>query len=38
MPHSDIHKKKAKKNWTVLALILGFILLIYVVSIIRMSA
>lgn len=37
MPHSDIHKKKSKKNWMVMAMIIGFIALIYVVSIIKMS-
>tara|TARA_B100001093_G_C26542123_1_gene890790 strand:+ start:141 stop:263 length:123 start_codon:yes stop_codon:yes gene_type:complete len=37
MPHSELHKKKAKKNWTVLALIFAFIALVFAVSIIKMS-
>lgn len=37
MPLSDLHKQKRKKNFTVLALILGFVALIFVISIIRMQ-
>ncbi len=37
MPHGDLHKKKAKKNWTVLAIIVVFIIIIFSISIIKMS-
>lgn len=42
MPHDDsykseLHKKKAKKNYAVLAIIFGFVALIWVISIIKMS-
>jgi hypothetical protein len=37
MPHSELHKKKAKKNWTVFAMIMAFIALIWIVTIIKMS-
>ncbi|MGH1377896.1 MAG: hypothetical protein ACRBB3_03655 [Alphaproteobacteria bacterium] len=34
---SEIHKKKSKKNYAVLAIIFGFVALIWVISIIKMS-
>jgi len=38
MPHSELHKKKAKKNYTVLAIIFALVALFFVISIIKMSA
>jgi hypothetical protein len=37
MPLTDIHKKKRLKNLTVLAVVLGWCALIFVISIIRMK-
>lgn len=37
MPHSDLHKSKSKKNWTVLALLAGFMVLVWAVTIIKMG-
>jgi hypothetical protein len=37
MPHSDLHSKKLKKNLMVLAIIFGFVALIWGVTIIKMS-
>lgn len=37
MPHSDIHKKKLKKNLVVLGIIFGFIALIWAITIIKMT-
>lgn len=37
MPHSELHKKKLKKNLLVLAIIAGFIALIWGITIIKMS-
>lgn len=37
MPLSDIHKAKRKKNFTILALILGFMALIWIITMIRIS-
>lgn len=36
MPHSDIHKKKLKKNLTILALVFGWVALIWVVTMVKM--
>jgi hypothetical protein len=37
MPHSDLHKQKRKKNLAVLAMILGFIALIWAITMIRIA-
>ena len=37
MPHSDLHKKKKKKNLTVLALIFAFFALIWAVTMIKIG-
>jgi len=37
MPHSELHKKKLKKNLTVLAIIIGVFTLILAVTIIKIS-
>jgi hypothetical protein len=37
MPLTDIHKKKKFKNMAVLAVVLGWCALIFVISIIRMK-
>lgn len=37
MPHSEIHKKKLKKNLLVLAIIFGFAALIWTITIIKMA-
>ena len=37
MPHSDIHKKKLKKNLVVLGIIFGFMALIWAITIIKMT-
>jgi len=37
MPHSEIHKKKLKKNLTVLAILVAFIAIIWAVTIIRIA-
>lgn len=38
MPPSEIHDKKRLKNYAVLALVLGWCALIFVVAIVRMKA
>lgn len=37
MPHSDLHKKKARKNWAVLAMIMAFVALIWAITMIKMG-
>lgn len=37
MPHSDLHKKKMKKNLAVLAMIAGFCAIIWAVTMIRIA-
>lgn len=37
MPHSDLHKKKLTKNLIMLAIILGFMVLIWMVTMIKMA-
>lgn len=37
MPHSELHKKKKARNYAVLAAVLGFAVILFVVSIIRMK-
>ncbi len=37
MPHSDLHKAKSKKNWAVLAILAGFMVLVWAVTIIKMG-
>lgn len=36
MPHDELHKKKRNKNFTVLALIFGWIALIWIVTMVKM--
>lgn len=37
MPHSNLHNKKKSKNYAVLAAVLGFMAIVFVVTIIRMK-
>tara|TARA_R110001592_G_scaffold29350_10_gene106671 strand:- start:51600 stop:51716 length:117 start_codon:yes stop_codon:yes gene_type:complete len=37
MPLSELHKKKAKKNYAVLAAIFALVALIFVISVIKMG-
>jgi hypothetical protein len=37
MPIEELHKQKLKKNIAVLALIIGFVALVFVISIVKMS-
>lgn len=37
MPKSELHKRKQSKNYAVLAAILAFVALVFVVTILRMS-
>ncbi len=37
MPQSDLHKAKKKKNYTVLALLFGFIAVIWAITMIKMG-
>lgn len=37
MPHSELHKKKRNKNYLMLALILGWIALIWAITMIKIS-
>jgi len=37
MPHSDLHKKKKKKNLAMLAIIFGLVALIWAITMIKMT-
>lgn len=37
MPDSDLHKSKKKKNLTILALIAGWVVLIWIITVIKVS-
>jgi hypothetical protein len=37
MPHAELHKKKKARNYAVLAAVLCFVAILFVVSIIRMK-
>lgn len=37
MPHSKLHEKKKKKNYAVFLALLAFMLIVFAVSIIRVS-
>lgn len=37
MPHTDLHKKKLKKNLAILAMIVAFCALIWAITVIRIS-
>lgn len=37
MPHSDLHKKKLKKNLSVLAIVMGLCLILFAITIIKMG-
>jgi len=37
MPHSELHKKKRKKNWAILAALVVFIAIIWTISIIKIA-
>lgn len=36
MPHSDLHKKKKQKNLTILAIIICWVALIWIVTMVKM--
>lgn len=38
MPHSDLHKVKRKKNYAVLAMVIAFIAVIWIITMIKMDA
>jgi hypothetical protein len=37
MPHSDLHKKKRKKNFTILAILFAFIAVVWAITMIKMG-
>jgi len=37
MPKSDLHKIKKKKNYTILAILFGFIAIIWAITMIKMG-
>lgn len=37
MPHSDLHKQKRKKNYTILAMLFAFIAVIWAITMIKMG-
>jgi len=37
MPHTDLHKKKLKKNLMILALVFGWIALIWVITMLKVN-
>jgi len=37
MPHSELHKKKKKKNFVVLGIIFGLVALFWAITMIKMS-
>lgn len=37
MPHSELHKSKKKKNLVILALIFGWIALIWIITMVKMT-
>ena len=37
MPHSDLHTKKRKKNYTVLVILFAFIAVIWAITMIKMG-
>lgn len=36
MPHSDLHKKKRQKNLAILGLVVGWVALIWIVTMVKM--
>ena len=38
MPHSELHKQKFKKNLAVLAIVIGFMALLWGITMIRISS
>lgn len=37
MPHSDIHKQKRRKNYILLAIIFGFCLVVFIMTMVKMA-
>lgn len=37
MPHSDLHKKKKVKNYTILAILAAFIVIVWAITMLKMS-
>lgn len=37
MPPSDIHKSKKKKNWAIFAAVIGFMVLIWIITMVRIA-
>jgi hypothetical protein len=37
MPHSDLHKRKRKKNFAILAILFAFIALIWAITMVKMG-
>lgn len=37
MPHSELHQEKKKKNWTILAMIVAWVVLIFIVTMIKVT-
>jgi hypothetical protein len=37
MPHSELHKKKRKKNWAIFLALMAFMATVFFVTIIRMK-
>ena len=37
MPKGDVHEKKKKKNWIVLAIIFAWVALIWIITMIKMG-
>ncbi len=38
MPYSDLHRKKSKKNYIVLAIIFGLVALFWIITMIKIGA
>lgn len=37
MPHSDLHKQKRRKNYTLLAIIFGFCIVVFIMTMVKMA-
>lgn len=37
MPHSELHQEKKKKNWAVLGMIAAWVVLIFIVTMIKVT-
>lgn len=38
MPHSELHKKKRKKNMAVLAALIGFMAMVWIITMVKMGS